>query len=150
MGGSIPELIHLTPCCVPPTLPPMDPELVGYLDERFAYLDQRFEAVDRRFDAVDQRFDGIDRSFDAVERRQDATDTTLEDTRRHLGVLIENLDGKIQLVAEGVINVDQKIDRVRDELKAELYSEIDGVKTLIRLSYRDLDSRVRRLEADSG
>src|SRR3972149_5779936 len=116
MGGSIPELIHLTPCCVPPTLPPMDPELVGYLDERFAYLDQRFEAVDRRFDAVDrrfdavdrrfdavdQRFDGIDRSFDAVERRQDATDTTLEDTRRHLGVLIEKLDGQIQLVAEGV------------------------------------------------
>src|SRR3972149_5019671 len=145
MGGSLPELIHLTPCCVPPTLPPMDPELVGYLDERFAYLDQRFEAVDRRFDAVDRRFDGIDRSFDAVERRQDATDTTLEDTRRHLGVLIENLDGKIQLVAEGVINVDQKIDRVSDELKAELYSETDGVKTLIRLSYRDLDSRVRRL-----
>src|SRR3989304_3495415 len=98
MGGSIPELIHLTHCCVPPTLPPMDPELVGYLDERFAYLDQRFDAVDRRFDAVDQRFDGIDRSFDAVERRQDATDTTLEDTRRHLGVLIEKLHGQIQLV----------------------------------------------------
>ena len=143
MGGSIPELIHLTPCCVPPTLPPMDSELVGYLDERFAYLGQRFEAVDRRFDAVDRR-------FDTMEQRQDATDARLEDTRRHLGILIENLDGKIQLVAEGVINVDQKIDRVRDELKAELHSEIEGVKTLIRLSYRDLDSRVRRLEADSG
>ena len=135
----------------------MDPELVGYLDERFAYLDQRFEAIDQRFDAVDRRFDAIDqcfnavdRRFDAIERRQDATDERLEDTRRHLGILIENLDGKIQLVAEGVINVDQKIDRVRDELKAELHSEIDGVKTLIRLSYRDLDSRVRRLEADSG
>jgi len=135
----------------------MDPELVGYLDERFAYLDQRFEAIDQRFDAVDRRFDAIDqcfnavdRRFDAIERRQDATDERLEDTRRHLGILIENLDGKIQLVAEGVINVDQKIDRVRDELKAELHSEIDGVKTLIRLSSRDLDSRVRRLEADSG
>src|SRR3970040_377410 len=123
MGGSIPELIHLTPCCVPPTLPPMDPELVGYLDERFTYLDQRFEAVDRRFDAIDQR-------FDAMERRQDASDARLEDTRRHLGVLIENLDGKIQLVAEGVINVDQKIDRVRDELRAEHSSEITGCKLL--------------------
>jgi len=121
----------------------MDPELVGYLDERFAYLDQRFEAVDRRFDAIDQR-------FDAMERRQGTTDARLEDTRRHLGILIENLDGKIQLVAEGVINVDQKIDRVRDELKAELHSEIDGVKTLIRLSYRDLDSRARRLEGEGG
>ncbi len=142
----------------------MDPELVGYLDERFAYLGQRFEAVDRRFDAIDQRFEAVDRRFDAIdqrfdavderfdtmERRQDATDARLEDTRRHLGILIENLDGKIQLVAEGVINVDQKIDRVRNELKADLKTEIEGVKTLIRLSYADLDHRVRRLEADSG
>ena len=119
----------------------MDPELVGYLDERFAYLDQRFDTMDQRFDAIDQR-------FDTMERRQDTTDARLEDTRRHLGILIENLDGKIQLVAEGVINVDQKIDRVRDELKADLKTEIEDVKTLIRLSYADLDHRVRRLEAD--
>ena len=117
----------------------MDPELVGYLDERFAYLDQRFEAVDRRFDAIDQR-------FDAMERRQGTTDARLEDTRRHLGVLIENLDGKIQLVAEGVINVDQKIDRVR----VELTGEIAEVKHLLRGSYSDLDRRVRRLEREGG
>lgn len=110
----------------------MDPELVGYLDERFAYLDQRFGAVDQR--------------FDAMERRQDATDARLEDTRRHLGILIENLDGKIQLVAEGVINVDQKIDRVR----VELIGEIAEVKHLLRGSYSDLDQRVRRLEGEGG
>ena len=131
----------------------MDPELVGYLDERFDYLDQRFEAVDRRFDAIDQRFEAVDRRFDAVdqrfdtmERRQDTTDARLEDTRRHLGVLIENLDGKIQLVAEGVINVDQKIDRVR----VELTGEIAEVKHLLRGSYSDLDRRVRRLEREGG
>ncbi|MEK7363165.1 MAG: hypothetical protein AAB016_04245 [candidate division NC10 bacterium] len=107
----------------------MDPELVGYLDERFGAIDQR---------------------FDAMERRQDATDARLEDTRRHLGVLIENLDGKIQLVAEGVINLDQKIDRVRDELKIELKTEIGEVKALLRVSYSDLDHRVRRLEGDRG
>ena len=117
----------------------MDPELVGYLDERFAHLDQRFEAVDRRFDAMDHR-------FDAIERRQDATDSRLEDTRRHLGILIENLDSKIQTVAEGVINVDQKIDRVRVELKGE----IAEVKHLLRGSYSDLDQRVRRLEGEGG
>ena len=121
----------------------MDPELVGYLDERFAYLDGRFDAMERRFDTMEGR-------FDTMEGRQDVTDARLEDTRRHLGVLIENLDGKIQLVAEGFINVDQKIDRVRDDLKADLKTEIAGVKTLIRLSYADLDHRVRRLEADSG
>ena len=145
----------------------MDLELVGYLDERFAYLDRRFgaidqrfeavgrrfdaidrqfNAVDQRFEAVDRRFDAVDQRFDAMERRQDSTDARLEGTRRHLGVLIENLDGKIQLVAEGVINVDQKIDRVRVELKGE----IAEVKDLLRGSYSDLDRRVRRLEADSG
>ena len=124
----------------------MDPELVGYLDERFAYLDERFVYLDQRFEAVDRRFDAIDYRFDAMDRRQETTDARLEDTRRHLGILIENLDGKIQLVAEGVINMDQKIDRVRDELKAE----IGEVKTLLRVSYSDVDRRVRRLEADSG
>lgn len=122
----------------------MDPELVGYLDERFAYLDQQFEAVDRRFDAMDRRFGVIDQRFDAMDRRQDTTDARLEDVRRHLGVLIENLDGKIQLVAEGVIAVDQKIDRVHAELKAE----IGEVKTLLTFSYTDLDRRVRRREAE--
>ena len=106
----------------------MDPELVGYLDERFAYLDQRFGAVDQRFDAMDRR-------FDRIERRQDATDARLQDTRCHLGVLIKNLDGKIQLVAEGVIAVDQK-------------TEIGEVKTLLTFSYTDLDRLVRRREAE--
>ncbi|MBI2553477.1 MAG: hypothetical protein HYV92_03435 [Candidatus Rokubacteria bacterium] len=124
----------------------MDAELVAYLDERFAYLDRRFGVIDQRFEAVDRRFDAMDRRFDAMERRQDATDARLQDTRRHLGVLIENLDGKIQLVAEGVIAVDQKIDRVHAELKAE----IGEVKTLLTFSYTDLDRRVRGMEASGG
>lgn len=128
----------------------MDPELVGYLDERFAYLDRHFGVIDQRFEAVDRRFDAMDRRFDRIEHRQDAADARLEDTRRHLGVLIENLDGKIQLVAEGVIAVDQKIDRVHAELKAELNTGIGEVKALLRASYSDLDSRVRRLEAGGG
>ena len=135
----------------------MDLELVSYLDERFrslderfAHFDGRFDTMDRRFEAVDRRFDAIDQRFDAMERRQGATDERLEDTRRHLGILIENLEGKIQLVAEGVINVDQKIDRVRDELKVEVTTQIGEVKALLRVSYSDLDHRVRRLEADSG
>ncbi len=117
----------------------MDAELVGYLDERFAVVDQRFATIDRRFDAVDQR-------FEAMGRRQDTTDARLEDTRRHLGILIENLDTKIQMVSEGVINVDRKIDRVREELK----TEIGEVKSLLRVSYTNLDRRVRRLETDRG
>ncbi len=114
----------------------MDLELVAYLDQRFTGL---VETMDRRFDAVDGR-------FDVMERRQDALDARIEDTRRHLGVLIENLDSKIQTVAEGVITVDRKIDRVQAELK----TEIGEVKTLLRLSYSDLDRRVRRLERDRG
>ena len=131
----------------------MDSELLAYLDQRFDAVDQRFDAVDRRLDgidrrldAVDQRFDTMDQRFDTVEQRQDATDRRLEDSRRHLGILIENLDGKIQIVAEGVINVDRKIDRVQAELKGE----IAEVKTFLQVSYAGLDRRVRRLEGESG
>ncbi len=50
----------------------------------------------------------------AAETRQyvDATVTaSAAETRRHFGVVGEGLHSKIQLVAEGVVALDQKVDR---------------------------------------
>ena len=54
------------------------------------------------------------------------------ETRRHFDVVSERLMDKIQLVGEGVIGVDQKLDRFRAEVADE---------------FRRVDRRLLRLEA---
>jgi hypothetical protein len=54
------------------------------------------------------------------------------ETRRHFDVVADRLMDKIQLVGEGVIGVDQKVDRFRGEVADE---------------FRKVDRRLLRLEA---
>ena len=93
------------------------PERLDRMDQRFDVIDQRFEAVDRRFDVMDQRFDAIDQRFG--ELRDDLRTEIIAsgaETRRYFNVVAESMLSKIQLVAEGVLTVDRKIDRVAAEL----------------------------------
>jgi len=80
----------------PPTAPQstgVDPDLIGYLDQRFGEIERRFDDVDQRFADVDRRFGDADRQF--------------EELRRHFDVVAESLMSKIELVGEGVRTVDQ-------------------------------------------
>jgi hypothetical protein len=77
----------------------------------------------------------------AVDLRQYVDDSATE-TRRHFGVAEEGLRRDIQRVAEQVIAVDQKLERFRGEVTQEFIE----VKSMIRLSYSELDRRLRTLE----
>ena len=57
------------------------------------------------------------------------------ETRRHFDVVADSLMDKIQLVGEGVIGVDQKLDRFRGEV-AEEFRRVDG--RLLRLEARPI------------
>ena len=70
----------------------MDPELIEYLD--------------RRFNEVRNEF------------RHEITASAVE-TRRRFDVVAEQLMGKLELVAEGVIAVDEKVDRLATEMRSE-------------------------------
>jgi septal ring factor EnvC (AmiA/AmiB activator) len=100
-----------------------DTRLAG-VDRRLDGLDARFDGIDRRLDAVDARFDAVDARFDAVDRRleelSERMDSHAVETRRHFDVVAESLVSQIRLVAEGVLTVDRKVDRVADELRGEL------------------------------
>ena len=62
-------------------------------------MDQELvEYLDRRFGEIDHRFDEL---------------------RRHFDVVAEQLMDKIQLVGEGVIGVDRKVDRLAVETRVE-------------------------------
>ena len=64
------------------------------------------------------------------------------ETRQHFDVVAEGLKREVQLVAEGVTNVGHKVDRV----DSEMHREFDDVRAMVRLSYTELDRRLRTLE----
>jgi hypothetical protein len=60
-----------------------------------------------------------------------------------VGVTVEGLRTQIQIVAEGVITVDEKLERFRQENSAEH----DEIKSMIKFSYTELDRRISQLES---
>jgi archaellum component FlaC len=94
-------------------------------------IDQRFDGIDQRFDGIDQRLDGVDKRLGGVEKRLEAVE--LEARMAH--IRIENLDTKIDHVLEGVIAVEQKVDRFRKETR-ENFDELQGRVTALEASRR--------------
>jgi archaellum component FlaC len=141
----------------------MDHELIAYLDRRFGAvsqhlgrIDQRLDGMDQRLDGIDQRLDGIDQRLDGIDRRIDRVEGRLgrvesrldyvEGQVRQVYVVVEGLDHKIQLVAEGVTTVGERLERYRHEA-AEATEES---RSLTRLAFRHLDRRTTRLETRAG
>ncbi len=105
------------------------------------FLNRRFTEVDARFDAVDRRFTEVDARLDEMATKQELREQQAE-TRRHFEVVAEGLRSEIRQVAEGVLSVDEKLGRFRQEVQAEF----DEIKAMIKFSYAELDRRVRTLE----
>jgi archaellum component FlaC len=120
------------------------------VDQRFDAVDQRFDAVDRRFDAVDQRLDRMDRRFDGIDERLDGmdqrfdgidlrlgaldqkVDEKFDESKRYFGVLVERLEGKLDLIAEGYRDIDRRLGEFRAWTETAI---------------GNLDRRVMRLES---
>jgi len=92
----------------------VDQELVAYFDRRFSELKAELK------------------SEITHELRVEIAASAVE-TRRHFDVVADRLMDKIQLVGEGVIGVDQKLDRFRGEV-AEEFHRVD--RRLLRLEAR--------------
>jgi hypothetical protein len=95
----------------------VDQELVAYFDRRFSELTSELKS---------ELTSEITAAL-AAEIRASAAET-----HRHFDVVADRLMDKIQLVGEGVIGVDQKLDRFRGEAADEC---------------RRVDQRLLRLEA---
>lgn len=77
--------------------------------------------------------------FDVVAER---LEQRTQETKQHFDIVAERLEQKIQLVAEGVGAVGQRVDR----LEGEMHREFGEVRSMIGLSYTELDRRLRTLE----
>ena len=107
------------------------------------FLEQQFAAIDQRFTRVESEFRSELRGV-----RQDVAQKS-EETKRHVGVVVEGLRNEMRQVAEGHDILRGEIADLRQDTQ-EGFREI---KILLRVSYTDLDAkhadlagRVERLE----
>lgn len=82
----------------------------------------------------------------------------MEEVKRHFGVVADGLRSEIRLVAEGHAGLDQKLDETRQEMsefrreflefRKDVQVEFRELRALIKLSYVELDERVKNVERD--
>ncbi|HLA61967.1 MAG TPA: hypothetical protein VK626_06965 [Nitrospiraceae bacterium] len=68
----------------------------------------------------------------------------MEEIKRHFGVVAESLRSDIRQIAEGHATIRHELQ----DLRGEFRDEIKEMRALIRLSFSQLDQRIRTLESD--
>ena len=125
----------------------MDPELIAYLDERFQGLDASFtQQIQGLREETSQQIQGLreetSQRFDTVDKRLGQMDEQL----RLTDVKVEALQGNIQVVAEGVAAVDEKLKDFRETVHLEFRDN----KIQTTLFLKNMSERVRALELRAG
>jgi hypothetical protein len=110
----------------------VDQELVAYLDRRFSELKSELKSELRSDITGDLRTEIAASAAGIKADLRAEIAVSAGETRRHFDVVSDRLMDKIQLVGEGVIGVDRKLDRFRGEVADE---------------FRQVDRRLLRLEA---
>jgi|CXWL01.1.fsa_nt_gi hypothetical protein len=120
-------------------------EIIGHVDQTAAetrrHVDQTAAETRRH---VEETAAETRRQVEetAAETRRQVEETAAE-TRRHFEVSTESLRSEIRLVAEGVSANTERIDVLRAEMKADSAE----TRSLLRLSYSQLDRRLTDLES---
>ena len=113
-----------------------DNELVVLLDRKFAESEERMTArMDARFDQVDARFEQVDARFEQM-------DVKFDNLRIEVGTRLDGMHTDIKKIAEGVDNVDEKLERFRGETAANF----KDVRSDIQMSFTVLGKRISKLE----
>jgi uncharacterized protein YceH (UPF0502 family) len=72
----------------------------------------------------------------------------VEEIKRHFGVVAEQLRSDVRGVAEGQQALQAEVHRELSAARTELARESEETRALIRLSYGEIDRRVRSLETE--
>jgi chromosome segregation ATPase len=70
----------------------------------------------------------------------------IAEIKRHFGVVAEGLESRIQQLADGLAHLDEKVERRFDALETRMNEQFEETRAMIRLSYAELDRRLRALE----
>jgi len=101
-------------------------------------LDPKFTKIDQRFDQMDQRMDGLDKKVDQSK----------DEIIHRFHVISEDVISQVKLVAEGVMNLDEKFTREIATFRKENEQAHEEIKAMIKFSYAELDRRISTLEIE--
>ncbi len=76
---------------------------------------------------------------------------TADEIKRHFNVVAESLRSDVRMVADAVAATNERLDRFEAKVAEEfarVAEELGEVKAMIRLSFGQLDQRIRTLEED--
>ena len=122
------------------------------LDQKFTKIDQHFEQMDKRFERVDQRFEQNDQRFEKIDKRIDGLDKKVDQFKEEIihrfHVISEDIISQVKLVAEGVVNLDDKFTREIAIFRKENEQAHEEIKAMIKFSYAELDRRISTLETE--
>jgi len=134
----------------------MDPELKDYLDGQFAKVDGQFATVDGQFAKVDghvAELGGQVAELGGQVAELGGQFATLQgkisearDENHQTRILVEKLNDKIDLVAEGVQTNTEFMHRQIEDTRQER----EEIKTVLGASIRHVERRVSRHDDDIG
>jgi chromosome segregation ATPase len=71
-----------------------------------------------------------------------------EDTIHQFHIISEDVITKVQLVAEGVATLNEKLDRHIEENNRQFKETREEILAAVKFSYAELDRRIKNLEAE--
>jgi chromosome segregation ATPase len=112
---------------------------IKLLAEGHSGIIQRLDRVDTRLGGVETRLDRVETRLDGVENRLDRVDTRLDGVETRLDRQDTRFDG-----------VETKLDRMEkehDEMKRENERQHEETRSLVKISFSELDRRISNLES---
>ena len=113
----------------------IDPDLLAFLEQRFASIDERFRESAQQIAELRKE---TNQRIERVEGRIEQVDETGRQTR----VLVEGLRSDINLIVEGFTAQNERMDRIEGQV-ARLPEQL---KEWFAPYFKNLDRRVRALE----
>jgi methyl-accepting chemotaxis protein len=124
----------------------VDAETRAYLDQilgalredvsrEVGTLRQEFGAVRGEFGTLRREFGTLRGEFGAL--RQEMRDTAAE-TRRHFDVVAESLRHDIRGIAEGVIGLSERVDRLDGGLRTEMNERFAVTHAVVRVAFQEV------------
>lgn len=122
-----------------------DSEKFDLLLEKMSGMEHRLDSIDGRLDGIDSRLDGIDGRLDSMENNLAALKADHENTKADVRAIRISLETEtnrnIQLIAEGHMNLDRKLDEALRSLHPN---------TMYHLKVNHLDAELQNVKEKLG
>lgn len=117
-----------------------------FIEEQFlalrSHIDKRLDGLENRMDGLGQRIDGLEKRIDELEKRMDKQEMFIH----KMAIEIEAIRDDIKMVAEGHVMLNERFDRFESQYLRHAMEMRHDVVSLYKLTYGELERRVKELE----